>query len=70
MPSKVAVPYMKAWVMMLTFASAGIAFLSSAFIFIPMARRGTLHGKGLLVGGAFYLVYLVLVIAVMGGVVG
>jgi cation:H+ antiporter len=49
------------------FASAGIAFLSSAFIFIPMARRGTLRGRGLLVGGAFYLGYLALVVAVLGG---
>ena len=49
------------------FASAGIAFLSSAFIFIPMARQGTLHGKGLLVGGLFYLAYLALVIGVIGG---
>ena len=40
------------------FASAGIAFLSMAAIFIPMARRGVLHGKGLLVGGGFYVVYL------------
>ena len=43
------------------FASAGIAFLSSAFIFIPMVRTGVLHGKGLLVGGVFYLAYLALV---------
>jgi cation:H+ antiporter len=49
------------------FASAGIAFLSSAFIFIPMARQGSLHGKGLLVGGLFYLAYLALVLAVIGG---
>ena len=34
----------------------------SAAIFIPMARRGVLHGKGLLVGGVFYLVYLGLVV--------
>ena len=40
------------------FASAGIAFLSSAVIFIPMARRGVLHGRLLLVGGAFYVAYL------------
>jgi cation:H+ antiporter len=52
------------------FASAGIAFLSSAFIFIPMARTGTLHGKGLLVGGLFYLAYLGLVIATINGVFG
>jgi cation:H+ antiporter len=45
------------------FASAGIAFLSSAAIFIPMARRGRLNGRLLLVGGVFYLAYLALVIA-------
>jgi len=49
------------------FASSGIAFLSSAFIFIPMARRGTLRGRGLLVGGIFYVAYLVLVITVIAG---
>ena len=52
------------------FASAGIAFLSSAFIFIPMARRGVLRGRGLLVGGIFYLAYLALVIAVVSGLIG
>ncbi len=52
------------------FASAGIAFLSSGFIFIPMARRGVLHGKNLLVGGVFYLAYLGLVAAVVSGVIG
>ena len=52
------------------FASAGIAFLSSAFIFIPMARRGVLRGRGLLVGGLFYLAYLALVIGVVSGMVG
>ena len=41
-----------------------------AAIFIPMARRGVLHGKGLLVGGGFYVVYLALVIAVITGVFG
>jgi hypothetical protein len=50
------------------FASAGIAFLSSGFIFIPMARRGVLRGRGLLVGGVFYLAYLAFVIAVVAGV--
>jgi cation:H+ antiporter len=53
----------------LAFASAGIAFLSSAFIFIPMARAGRLTGRRLLVGGAFYLVYLVAVIAALMGIV-
>ena len=52
------------------FASAGIAFLSSAFIFIPMARRGVLHGKSLLVGGLFYLAYLGLVLGVITGAFG
>jgi cation:H+ antiporter len=49
------------------FTSAGIAFVSSAFIFIPMARRGVLHGKNLLVGGLFYAIYLGLVIGVVSG---
>jgi cation:H+ antiporter len=52
------------------FASAGIAFLSSAFIFIPMARRGTLRGRGLLIGGVFYLAYLILVVTVITNVFG
>jgi cation:H+ antiporter len=52
------------------FASAGIAFLSSGFIFIPMARRGVLRGRGLLVGGLFYLAYLTLVIVVLSGILG
>lgn len=49
------------------FASAGIAFLSSAAIFIPMARSGRLRGRGLLIGGLFYLGYLALVIYVVMG---
>ena len=53
----------------LAFASAGIAFLSSAFIFIPMARAGRLTGRRLLVGGVFYLVYLVAVIAALMGAI-
>ena len=39
----------------IAFASAGIAFLVVAAIFIPMARSGRLRGRGLLVGGAFYV---------------
>ncbi len=54
----------------IAFASAGIAFLSMAAIFIPMARSGRLRGRGLLVGGAFYVVYLALVALVVGGVIG
>ena len=52
----------------LAFASAGIAFLSSALIFIPMARAGRLTGRRLLVGGAFYLIYLAVVVAALAGV--
>jgi len=52
------------------FLSAGIAFVSSAFIFIPMARSGRLRGRGLLVGGAFYLLYLVFVGALVAGIIG
>ncbi len=51
------------------FASAGIAFLSSAAIFIPMARRGRLTGRSLLVGGVFYVGYLGLVGASVAGLV-
>jgi cation:H+ antiporter len=47
------------------FASAAIAFAASAVIFIPMARSGRLRGRGLLVGGVFYLAYLGFVIAVV-----
>jgi cation:H+ antiporter len=54
----------------LVFASAGIAFLSSAVIFIPMARGGVLRGRLLLVGGAFYLAYLGLVLGVVSGAIG
>jgi len=49
------------------FTSAGIAFLASAAIFIPMARRGVLRGRDLLVGGLFYLAYLGFVVAVVTG---
>jgi cation:H+ antiporter len=52
---------------LLSFASAGIAFMSTAVIFIPLARRGTLSGRHLLIGGAFYLVYLVLVVSQLAG---
>ncbi len=52
---------------MLAFASAGIAFLSSAVIFLPLARGRRLSARVLLVGGFFYLVYLGLVVAQMSG---
>ena len=46
----------------IAFASAGIAFLASAAIFLPMYRAGRLRGRGLLIGGAFYLAYLIIVL--------
>ena len=51
----------------IAFASAGIAFLAVAAIFIPMSRSGHLRGRNLLVGGVFYVVYLVLVLATLAG---
>ncbi len=45
----------------IAFASAGIAFASAAAIFIPMALGGRLLGRQLLLGGAFYVMYLGLV---------
>ena len=54
---------------LVAFASAGIAFASSAAIFVPMWRRRRLTGRGLLVGGAFYLLYLLLVGLKVAGVV-
>lgn len=52
------------------FGSAGIAFASSAVIFIPMVRSGRLRGRNLLVGGVFYLAYLLLVVSVITNAFG
>ncbi len=46
----------------LSFLSAGIAIASLAAIFVPMRLRGVLTGRGLAIGGVFYLGYLGLVI--------
>jgi hypothetical protein len=46
----------------LAFASAGIAFLSSALIFIPMARSHRLTARRLLIGGPLYLIYIAVVL--------
>ena len=46
----------------LVFASAGIAFASTIAIFGPMRLRGVLRGRWLLVGGAFYVAYLLAVV--------
>ena len=51
------------------FLSAGIAFLASAAIFIPMARSGRLLGRRLLIGGAFYVFYLGIVAASLMGAI-
>lgn len=52
---------------LIVFASAGIALVSSAAVFLPMWRRARLDGRALLVGGAFYAAYLGLVGAEVGG---
>jgi len=46
----------------LAFASAAIALVSSAAIFIPMMVRKRLGAKALMVGGVFYLGYLIVVV--------
>jgi cation:H+ antiporter len=53
----------------LAFGSAAIAFMSSALIFIPMARARRLTGRRLLVGGAFYVVYVLAVVLALARVV-
>ena len=54
----------------IAFASALIAFVSVGLIFLPSARSGLLTGRRLLVGGFFYALYLVLVVASIGGLIG
>ena len=50
----------------LVFLSAGITFVATAAVFLPMARRSRLTGRGLLAGGFFYLAYLVVVLIAVG----
>ncbi len=52
------------------FASAAIALIATAVIFIPARRRGGLEARHLLVGGLFYLGYLAFVIALVSGMLG
>jgi cation:H+ antiporter len=52
------------------FASAAIALIATAVIFIPARRRGGLAARHLLVGGLFYLGYLIFVIGLITGVFG
>ena len=54
---------------LLAFASAGIAFLATLAIFLPMWRTGRLRGRGLLVGGGFYVAYLALVVVMTAGTI-
>jgi cation:H+ antiporter len=49
------------------FASAALALIATAIIFIPARRRGGLEARHLMIGGLFYLSYLVFVIALIGG---
>jgi hypothetical protein len=48
------------------FASAGIAFASSALIFWPLWRGRVLTGRRMLLGGGFYLGYLVFIVTELG----
>ncbi len=49
----------------IAFLSAGVALVSTAFIFGPSLRRGALDARSLLIGGAFYLVELGAVVLTM-----
>jgi cation:H+ antiporter len=53
----------------IAFASAGITFLATAAIMIPMLVRRRLDGRALLVGGIFYLVYVTVVVAALAGAI-
>jgi cation:H+ antiporter len=55
---------------LLAFGSAGIAFASTAVIFVPLARGRPLRGRTLLVGGVFYVAYVGLVVARLTGLIG
>jgi cation:H+ antiporter len=51
------------------FASAVIALFATALIFLPARRRGVLEARHLLIGGVFYLGYVVFVIALISGAI-
>ena len=53
----------------LAFASAAIAFASTAAIFWPMVSRGQLTGRRLVTGGLFYVAYVGLILATLAGIV-
>ena len=52
------------------FASAALALIATAVIFIPARRRGGLDARHLLIGGIFYLGYLIFVIGLIAGAFG
>ena len=52
---------------LIAFASAGMAFVATIAIFLPMMRRSVLTGRWLLIGGVFYALYLALVGASVTG---
>ena len=52
------------------FGSAALALIATAIIFIPARRRGGLDARHLLIGGVFYLGYLVFVIGLIAGAFG
>lgn len=70
-PSVALVFAPQAWVIgegtLLAFLSAGIATASLAVIILPAMRGGRLTAMGLLAGGAFYVVYLGLLLAAIAG---
>jgi cation:H+ antiporter len=51
----------------IAFASAAIAFASVAVICVPLLRGRGLTGRGLLIGGGFYVVYVILVVLDLSG---
>ncbi len=53
----------------IAFSSAGITFLASAAIILPMLMRRRLDGRALLVGGVFYLLYVAVVVAALAGAI-
>jgi cation:H+ antiporter len=54
---------------LISFVSALIAFASTIAIFLPMARRGSLNGNHLLIGGLFYVAFVGLVVARLVGLI-
>jgi cation:H+ antiporter len=51
----------------LAFASALIAFLSAGIVFLPVLRGRELQARSLLLGGGFYVAYLILVAFAISG---